>query len=70
MLPPKPYRPSHKKFGLLPEEANQEAKKVPSTVQTLTLYTLLAPLVEQPNSNTELANKLKDTPQEKNSQAE
>ena len=45
MLPPKPYRPSHKKFGLIPEQTDKHKEEVPVTIQTFTFYTLLAPFV-------------------------
>ncbi len=45
MLPPKPYRPSHIKFGLIPEQHSEHKEQVPVTIQTFTFYTLLAPFV-------------------------
>ena len=70
MLPPKPYRPSHKKFGLIPEKDQGATMKVPATIQTLTIFSLLAPMMGQAKGNTELADKMKDQHAENQSQAE
>lgn len=52
MLPLKPYLPMYKKFGLIPQTSEQPV--VPYTVQTFTVYALLAPLLKKKTECTAL----------------
>lgn len=47
MLPQKPYRPTYKKFGLIPKRKEAHIEDVPVTIQTFTFFTLLAPLMKK-----------------------
>ena len=52
MLPLKPYLHMYKEYGLIPQTQDQPA--IPSTIQTFTVYALLAPLLRKKEQCTAL----------------
>ena len=52
MLPLKPYLHLYKEYGLIPQAHEEPA--VPLTIQTFTVYALLAPLLRKKQETTAL----------------